>query len=495
MILDALKKANNSLNTTTKALCNEDLKSILNIHHFGLDEALAIANNGSRFSNPITYLKFKVIDAVKDFNLSKKILGSYFKTQLIKIEDAIENPIIRKQLLEETFFKTKNDINHLKVENFADVLALHEIGMQKGSDEVITAMRTINSKLGIKQKIMNPFSGIVVNLEMQQNETHTAHGNRVLTIDEKYHDVNALHVVQLTTNNDREFKLSDDSNYNKLVSFEFTLYHELAHTSYNQVSKTTEEDRNTKEIHSDLCSIVKMMKNHDLTPQESLKLCEEVFKYRLDTAAKATYFDKNPEIREHFTELGIIQFTSVLSRNTNKIKELKDNEIGDFVETFIQEASKKELKIMPEFINRKEFVTNLLNKYFRENIGDDLHKMMDFNVYVANGKTKLFEKNPYKTKDLYNEMKKDSIYEKMKNNMIDNLMNNDNILLDIYLQNKQLEIGKDKLFIDRLIKQMPQGRELGMDVFEKFENYKKDIQALNVISQKNNEPILKVRPQ
>lgn len=72
MILDALQKVNSSLNNTSKSLMNEDLKSILNIHHFGLDEALQIANNGKKFSNPITYLKFKVIDALKDLELSKK---------------------------------------------------------------------------------------------------------------------------------------------------------------------------------------------------------------------------------------------------------------------------------------------------------------------------------------------------------------------------------------------------------------------------------------
>jgi hypothetical protein len=491
MILDALQKVNSSLNNTSKSLMNEDLKSILNIHHFGLDKALQIANNGNKFSNPITYLKFKVIDALKDLELSKKILGSYFKEQLTKIEEAIENPIVRQQILEENLFKVKNNDKHIKVDSFVEVAILHEIGSQEGKDEVLTAHRTINSNLGIKRKVLNPFSGVVVDLEMQIDQMHTMHGNRVLTMDKKYHDVNSLHVVQVTTQNDKSFNLSDDSNYNKLVNFEFTLYHELAHASYNQMSKTKEDDRNSKELHSDLCAIVKIIKNHDLTGRDALNLCGEVFNFRLDSAVPDQYFNVNDKAREHFTEVGIIQFTSILSKNMDKVKNLKDNEISHFVETFVQEAQNKELKILPEMDNKKEFVTKLVDKFIKENIGDDFHNIASFNAYAANARSKLFEKNPYNTKDLYDETKKENIYKKMKNNMINNMMDNETILMDVYLQNKQLEIGKDKLFVQSLIKHMPDGQQLAADTFDKFELYKQLSVDLNSIKNiKDNDKIL-----
>jgi hypothetical protein len=481
MILDALKKVNSSLNNTSKSLINEDLKSLLNIHHLGLEEALNIANNGNKLSNPITYLKFKVIDALKDLELSKKILGSYFKTQLTKIEEAIENPIIRQQILEENLFKANNNAKHIKVDSFVDVAILHEIGSQEGKDKVLTSHRTINSNLGIKRQVMNPFSGVVVDLEMQIDKMHTMHGNRVLTMDKKYHDVNSLHVVQVTTQNDKSFNMSDDLNYNKLVNFEFTLYHELAHASYNQMSKTKPEDRNSKELHSDLCAIVKIIKNHDLTSRDALNLCGEVFNFRLDSAVHDQYFNVNDKIREHFTEVGIIQFTSILSKNMDKVKNLKDNEISNFVETFVQEAQNKELKILPEMENKQEFVTNLVDKFIKENIGDNFHNIASFNAYAANASSKLFEKNPYNTKYLYDDNKKEIIYKKMKNNMMNNMMDDDAILMDVYLQNKKLELGKDKLFIGSLIKHMPDGKQLALDSFEKFELYKQLSLDLNSI--------------
>lgn len=496
MILDALQKVNSSLNNTSKSLMNEDLKSILNIHHFGLDEALQIANDGSKFSNPITYLKFKVIDALKDLELSRKILGAYFKKQLTKIEDAIENPIIRQQLLEENLFKAKNSNNYIKLDTFADVSMLHEIGSQEGKDEVLTAHRTINSNLGTKRKVMNPFSGIVVDLEMQIDKIHTMHGNRVLIMEKDYHDVNSLHVVQVTTQNDSSFNMSDDLNYNKLVNFEFTLYHELAHASYNQMTKTREEDRNSKELHSDLCAIVKIIKNHDLKPKEALNLCNEVFNYRLDSAVSDQYLNVEDKVREHFTEIGIVQFTSILSKYTDRVKELKDSEISDFIETFIQESQQKDLKILPVMENKKEFVDQLVSRFIKENIGDDFHGVVSFNAYAANARTKLFEKNPYNTKDLYDDVKKEDIYAKMKTNMINNVMTNNDILFDVYLQSRKLEVGKDKLFIETLIKQMPDGRDLGIDTFEKFEIYKKlstDLNAIGHVKTKDKESV-KIKP-
>lgn len=481
MILDALKKSNSSLNNISKSLCNEDLKSVLNIHHHGLEEALKIANEGSRFSNPLTYLKFKVIDAVKDFNLSKKILGTYFKSQLLRIESAIKNPIERKQILENHLFKVNNDEYHLKVNNYEDIINVYHVGLQQARDKVLTKMNTFNDNLGIKRNVLNPFTNVVVSLEMQRHEENTMHGNRVIRLEKEYHDINSLHIVQVTTENKDMFKLTNDSYHNKLLNFEFTLYHELAHTSFNQMSKMTPSYSHGNEIHSDLCAIIKMIKNHDYTAKESFELCNEIFNYRLNTAVNDQYLEVDVPTRTHFTEYGLIQFTSILSKFNDKIKDLKDNEITDFVETFMQEAQSREQKILPQIENKKEFVTNLVNKYFKENMGDDMNNILSFNAYHVNYKKTFFEKKPYKLKDLYNDIKKEVIFNDMKNIMIDNLMKSEQKLIDIYLQNRNLEVGKDKLFIESLIKHMPDGKKLGEDSFEKFELYKQFKKDLNQV--------------
>lgn len=105
-------------------------------------------------------------------------------------------------------------------------------------------------------------------------------------------------------------------------------------------------------------------------------------------------------------------------------------------------------------------------------------------------------KNPYNTKDLYDDVKKEDIYAKMKTNMINNVMTNNDILFDVYLQSRKLEVGKDKLFIETLIKQMPDGRDLGIDTFEKFEIYKKlntDLNAIGHVKTKDKESV-KIKP-
>lgn len=488
MILDALKKASNSLNTTSKSLVNEDLKSILNIHHFGLSEALTIANNGNKLSNPITYLKFKIIDSVKDLDFSKKILGSYFKQQLSNIDDAISNPLSRKEFLINNMFKPKKEDNYLHLNTFADVISIHEEGMKEGTDKVLSSMKFDNA-LGVKRKILNPFNDIVFNLEMQTEREHSNHGNRVFTIDTEYQDINSLYVIQLKTNSEKSLNLSSDESYNKLVRFEYTLYHELAHTSYNQMTKTKEEDNNKKEIHSDLCAIIKIIKNHDLNGKDTLNLCKEIFKDRLSSASVTQYFDQKPSLREHFTEIGIIDFTSSISRNIDKLKSLKDNEIGDFVETFMQESMKRDPKILPAIDDKALFVNNLLDNYLKENIGESLTSQMDSHIHAEIVKTKFYEKGQFKVKDLYLPETAALAYDKIKANMFNSMMNDDKILTDVYLQNKSLKVDAGDLFVDEVIKKMPEGRKLGANVFDKFEEYKKEHMDNSIPKDKNENKI------
>lgn len=473
MILDALKKVNSSLNSTTKDLLNEDLKSILNIHHFGLDEALSIANNGHKLSNPITYLKFKIIDAVKDLDLSKKVISSFFKSQLSKIDEAISNPLDRKALLMGNIFKPQNAETYFKAEDFLDVVAIHEEGLKEGTESVIASMRYAKS-LGVKTKILNPFNDIVFDLEMQTEREHSQHANRVFTMDKNYHDINSLYVVQLVTNNTESLNISDDENYNKLVKFEYVLYHELAHTSYNQMTKVKEDDGNTKEIHSDLCSIIKVIKNHDMTGPEALKLCSAIFNKRLESASQSQYFGEKPTLRDHFTETGLIHFTSSISRNMDKLKALRDNEIGDFVETFIQESVKQDMKILPPMENKPEFVKELVDKYIKENIGDNAKDLMNHHIHTEIVNTKFYEKGQFKLKEMYTPETMKMAHDKIKMNMFNNMMRDDNVLIDIYLQNRKQNIGTDKLFIEEVVKHMPAGRTLGFNAFEKFEMYKEN---------------------
>lgn len=52
------------------------------------------------------------------------------------------------------------------------------------------------------------------------------------------------------------------------------------------------------------------------------------------------------------------------------------------------------------------------------------------------------------------------------------MMDNENILIDIYFQNKKLESGRNKLFIESIIRCMPDRSQLAADTFNKFELYK-----------------------
>lgn len=497
MILDALKKVNNSLNTTSKSLFNEDLKSLLNIHHVGLDAALNVANNGNKLSNPITYLKFKVIDSLKNLSLSKKILSSYFKEQLSKIDEEINNPLARKDFLMSNIFKPKNEENYLKADTYADVVTIHEEGLKEATDSVISSMRNDNS-IGIKRKILNPFNDIVFDLEMQTDREYSNHGNRVLTMDTEFHDINAFYIVQVKTNSEQELKVSADPAYNKLINFEYTLYHELAHTSYNQMTKTKKEDSHQKEIHSDLCAIIKMIKNHDMKGPEVLNLCKEIFISRLDSANTTQYFDQHATLRAHFTEVGLIDFTSSISKQIDNLKALKDNEIGDFVETFMQESMKKESNILPEFENKEEFVKTLLDKYLQENIGENLKSYMNSHIHSEIVKTKFYEKGQFKLKELYTPETTELAFAKIKSNMFNSMMSDDRILTDIYMQNKSLEKGAGNLFVSEVVKKMPDGRQLGVDAFEKFELYKQlstDLKSVEPVKMKNTDNTsIKVKP-
>ena len=87
----------------------------------------------------------------------------------------------------------------------------------------------------------------------------------------------------------------------------------------------------------------------------------------------------------------------------------------------------------------------------------------------------------------------------MKGHLMDNLMTNNDILMDVYLQTRKLEVGKDKLFIETLMKHMPDGKQLGLDAFEKFDLYKKlsaDLNSIEPVKNKHNDSTgVKIKPQ
>lgn len=473
MILNTLEKLKTTISETVESLINEDLKTIVNINQNGIDNALSSVLDGSKLANPINYLRVKVLDGVKDFKIAQRLTSSYLQKQLNKLDVLIENPFERRSLIQKNLFKVNNPDNYISVNSFTDIKELHSLGDSEHNDLVISGIKNLALK-GIKKKIMNPFNGIVMNLELKKYEKTDPYQNQVIKIDEYAHDINKMHIIQIETHQKDKLNLTSNEDLNNLLGFEFTVYHELAHTTYNQISKKdeTKSYKGDNEIHSDISAIIKMIKNHDLSKESSIMLCKSIFEYRTKTHYEAHYFEKNVKTRDHFTELSIIDFSNVLEKKLDLIKSIPDNEIADFVEILIAENNKVNKNYLPNIENKEYVIDKLLNKYFDDVIGNDFDLLIRSFMFNKGLYKKMFTKMEFDFKDYITPEQQKEMLERVKINVLHNMKNDDKILMDIYMKVKINENKNADIFYDIKKRTFNQMENIAENVFNKFNEYK-----------------------
>lgn len=307
---------------------------------------------------------------------------------------------------------------NLKIQEFKDV--------KKDIDFFV-----VNEK---KETYLNPFTERPAIIKMAKfTESSSLSTSNVFLRNKKENEhIDTVKIGSLNNifKKDSEIIKSVGENLINKLKIDYILYHELAHASSNQLF-AQKIDNNYRqyenEQQSDLCSIIKVIKENNLNLNDSLLLCNEIINFRIGTDPINSQFllDSNligPNI--HSTYFAIVAFKTILSENYDLITKTPDIEIPPFVRTIITTIDDN-LFIEP-------FVNGLIG-----NDKDERYILID-DVFskITNIEQLISE---YEDGILVLENTEDNKNSDNKNSLRTNLLENEYFAMDIFLRSKLLE--------------------------------------------------------
>jgi hypothetical protein len=145
----------------------------------------------------------------------------------------------------------------------------------------------------------------------------------------------------------RDQQLAQYFTHQEITALEkqFVLYHELAHLSGSQIFSLETDDSFTRlkilhETHSDVCALIKIIKDNKLNQEESLALINDNVFYRSDYRHinEALCHKSDEEYTEHLTHAGLFTLRDFIKTDLNHIYGLKDDEISKFSTLLTEQA-------------------------------------------------------------------------------------------------------------------------------------------------------------
>lgn len=207
-----------------------------------------------------------------------------------------------------------------------------------------------------------------------------------------------------------------DHSFNKSqitrMGIEFVFFHELAHASARKYSFEKNED----EAFADICGIIQVVKNNDLSKKDAINFVNRVIAYRSHPSSifyYATDFendDKTSKNRLHFTQDSLFFLRELFETSLNTIKEMSITEHAIFASNLVLARScdntndniKDRLNLYSEkaidvFIDdllaiEKDYINDIamdkkispedVVKRIKLNVKDDPRKILDLNLHV-----------------------------------------------------------------------------------------------------------------
>ena len=130
------------------------------------------------------------------------------------------------------------------------------------------------------------------------------------------------------------------------MGVEFVLFHELAHSAVKKYSFEGKDE----ESFADLCGIIQVIKNNDLSQEDAIKFINRMLLHRSEGNAIAYYAinfedDSNtlPNDRYHFTQNALLYFKEMLQTSFNYIKEMPIKEQAIFAANLVIAQSVSEV--------------------------------------------------------------------------------------------------------------------------------------------------------
>lgn len=465
MLNSLTQKLNKSLQKNMQNLSEENLFSINLLKEVGLSTVVNYLKENFPFKD---YLNFR---ALSIFKKSKEVEDKITADNLMLFDNIIKlSPHLADQYLESFFAVDKKNRSALLVNEAKLVtqLSIYVLSL-KGKD--------------YKNKIYNPFTGAIMEstflnyYNVPKTATDLSH---VVVLPERFKERKGDHAYEMNMSVYQTYLYKN--NFKPLkglkqedLAFEFVLYHECAHASFPQMM---EIDSTENEKHSDITSIIKMIKNHDLNQEEAQELCNNVIGFRVNSNSVDAYmqYSVNTKMRSHYTVDAIISLKKVLETELDEIKKLPDNKMCRYSAILIDINKKNESVIFGVEDHKTDIDLEVISKV------------------ISDHDEKIMKNGPMNSTDKWFRDNTEEIF-------LENVQNNKSIYEDILIQTKLSENFDENInvFYKKYSDLNPNVGNTVKDIYKDYEDKQKSdvvkisngfdsnkfIKSINKISKKN----------
>jgi hypothetical protein len=405
-MINAIKnKLSDYLTTLTQNLSDEDISMLSKIKENGIKPLIQHVMKSKDFT------AISLLNIAYALNTNNNVVNEKLKEDNQKIIEEIsrlENDLIYTDVLHK-FYEPKN-ADSLKIATKLSDLNTHELDIP-----YLQAVPFINFDNGT---YINPYNNSAFDVESK-----TDGGSDINSLTNPYERSIQSTVRMSVLSQTSWLENSGKDHAGLMYSFskkeiakmgvEFVLFHELAHSA----AKKYLFDGKNDESFADICGIMQVIKNNDLSQEDAIKFVNRILLYRSEPSSIAYYAtnfeddpNNTPSDRYHFTQSALLYFKEVLQTSFTNLKEMPIKEQAIFAanlvvaQTFcgVEENIKDRLAIydqestdiyIDEILATEQDYLEELAHYqkipvedviarIKHNISDDPKKILDINFHV-----------------------------------------------------------------------------------------------------------------
>ena len=402
---DIIKKTlSDYLKTAAQNLSDEDLPIIYKIKENGIKSLIQHVVESKDFT------AMNLLNIAYALNTTNESINNKLREDNEKIimeVHRLENHLIYSDILHK-FYEPKN------AENLRIVTRLSDIKTYELNVEPMQSVPII----GFDRYIyINPYNNAAFSLE-SKNEG----GSDINSLTNPFErDISAT--VRMSLLSQYEWQTNSGKDHSGLIhSFskkqigkmyvEFVLFHELAHSAANKYKLDGKND----ESFADICGIMQVIKNNNLSQEDAIKFVNRILLYRSEPCSisyYATDFEKDPNNtpsdRYHFTQTSLLYFKEVLQHAFVNLKEMPIKEQAIFAanlvvsqtfytadnikdrlciydkestNNYLDELLATETEYLKDLATYKKIPVEDVITQIKHNVSDDPLKILDINFHI-----------------------------------------------------------------------------------------------------------------
>lgn len=311
-------------------LSDEDISMLSKIKEDGLSTILTKIIEHKNFS-PVNLINIAYALNTKNEIINNKLYEDNQK--IMKEVGRIENHLIYTDILHK-FYEPK-DANNLRIVMKLSDIKTHELNVKSIQDTPFIGFDT--------ESYINPYNNAAFDITSKTEEGSDI--NSLTNPNERSIKTSVRMSLLsqsnwLTESGKDHAGLSYSFSQEKIakMGLEFVLFHELAHSAASKYSFDGKND----ESFADLCGIMQVIKNNDLSQEDAIKFVNRILLYRSEANSIAYYSinfedDNNtqPNNRYHFTQDTLLYFKEMLETAFINIKEMPIKEQAIFAANLV----------------------------------------------------------------------------------------------------------------------------------------------------------------